>query len=85
MRFYDRISELNALERVHKLVSDTARLSVITGRRRIGKTRLIRTFCEDKKVYISLYLGKVKNYCAMNLRLIFRKRLGLSHMVASID
>jgi len=52
MRFYDRISELNALERVHKLVSDTARLSVITGRRRIGKTRLIRTFCEDKK---SLY------------------------------
>lgn len=42
MRFYDRISELNDLERVHKLVSDTARLSVITARRRIGKTRLIR-------------------------------------------
>lgn len=48
MRFYDRISELTALERVHKQVETGARLSVITGRRRIGKTRLIRTFCEDK-------------------------------------
>lgn len=53
MRFYDRLSELNALERVHKQIETGARLSVITGRRRIGKTRLIRTFCEDKA---SLYL-----------------------------
>ncbi|MFA7543730.1 MAG: ATP-binding protein [Candidatus Cloacimonadaceae bacterium] len=52
MRFYDRQSELKALERVHKLAEDISRLSVITGRRRIGKTRLIRTFSEDKK---SLY------------------------------
>lgn len=52
MRFYDREAELKALEKVHAQLESSSRLSVITGRRRIGKTRLIRQFCAD---YESLY------------------------------
>jgi uncharacterized protein len=53
MRFYDRESELKALYKVNEQLQHCSRLSVITGRRRIGKTRLIRQFCIDKE---SLYL-----------------------------
>ena len=52
MRFYDRQSELSALQKVHEQVQTSSRLSVITGRRRIGKTRLIQQFCASNE---SLY------------------------------
>ncbi len=45
MRFYNRQSELSALQKVHEQVQTSSRLSVITGRRRMGKTRLIQQFC----------------------------------------
>ncbi len=48
MRFCDRTNELEALQKVHSQLSSASRLSVITGRRRIGKTRLIRQFCLDR-------------------------------------
>ncbi|MCB5246651.1 MAG: ATP-binding protein [Candidatus Cloacimonetes bacterium] len=48
MRFYDRANELEALQKVHAQLQSSSRLSVITGRRRIGKTRLIRQFCLDR-------------------------------------
>ncbi len=48
MRFYDRANELEALQKVHSQLPSASRLSVITGRRRIGKTRLIRQFCLDR-------------------------------------
>ncbi|MFA5228946.1 MAG: ATP-binding protein [Candidatus Paceibacterota bacterium] len=42
MKFYDRISELSELQRIRILShSDHSRLTVVTGRRRIGKTSLI--------------------------------------------
>jgi AAA+ ATPase superfamily predicted ATPase len=47
MRFYDRESELKALYKVHQQIQTCSRLTVITGRRRIGKTRLIQEFCSD--------------------------------------
>lgn len=41
MKFYDRHNELNELKRIRELsFSDHSRLTVITGRRRIGKTSL---------------------------------------------
>jgi AAA+ ATPase superfamily predicted ATPase len=42
MRFYDRKSELLELQRIQKLAfEDYSKMTVITGRRRIGKTSLI--------------------------------------------
>lgn len=42
MKFYNRISELSELQRIQNLsFNDHSRLTVVTGRRRIGKTSLI--------------------------------------------
>ena len=42
MRFYDRQSELAELSRIQRLAAtDSSRMTVVTGRRRIGKTSLI--------------------------------------------
>jgi AAA+ ATPase superfamily predicted ATPase len=45
-RFVNRISELRALEDLWS--RDTAQLYVLYGRRRVGKTELLRAFCENK-------------------------------------
>jgi len=52
MRFYDRQTELDALQKVQKGTNTASRLTVLTGSRRIGKTRLIQHFCAKQK---SLY------------------------------
>ncbi|MBI3973009.1 MAG: ATP-binding protein [Chloroflexi bacterium] len=44
--FVDRERELEALER--RYASDQAELYVLYGRRRVGKTELLRTFCQGK-------------------------------------
>ena len=49
MRFYDREKELALMEQLHEVPPS---FLVITGRRRVGKTELIREFCNNKK---SLY------------------------------
>lgn len=45
--FIDRQRELEALER--RYASDQAELYVLYGRRRVGKTELLRAFCEAKR------------------------------------
>jgi AAA+ ATPase superfamily predicted ATPase len=52
MRFYDRQNELEQLHKQQDRTTQASRLTVITGIRRIGKTRLIREFCGQ---YSSLY------------------------------
>ena len=41
MRFYDRKEELDKLQEINGLSERMARMTVITGRRRIGKTSLV--------------------------------------------
>ena len=54
MKFYDREAEISALKRIEKL---SAELTVITGRRRIGKTTLTKkAFSEIPFVYF--FVGK---------------------------
>ncbi|MDY3979511.1 MAG: ATP-binding protein [Tidjanibacter sp.] len=49
MKFYDRRAELAELQRIQRLaMEDHSRLTVVTGRRRIGKTSLITRACEAK-------------------------------------
>jgi AAA+ ATPase superfamily predicted ATPase len=48
MKFYDRVSELTELERIRNLAyKSPARMTVLTGRRRIGKTLLILKSLEN--------------------------------------
>lgn len=42
MQFYDRQQEIAALRKIEALSAHDAQMTVITGRRRIGKTTLIK-------------------------------------------
>lgn len=57
-KFYDRTNELNALAKIEKQSEKTACFTVLTGRRRIGKTQLLKHFIDDKK---SAYLFTSRN------------------------
>lgn len=58
MRFYDRTSELAELQRIRDLsFSAYSRLTVVTGRRRIGKTSLIMKSVEDLPT-VYLFVGR---------------------------
>ena len=48
MKFYDREIELNQLKRTCTLTQNSSQMTFITGRRRIGKTRLVLKAVEDK-------------------------------------
>ena len=64
MRFYDRTSELAELQRIKNLsFNDHSRLTVVTGRRRIGKTSLIMRSIEDSPT-VYLFVGR-KNEAAL--------------------
>jgi AAA+ ATPase superfamily predicted ATPase len=58
MNFYDRTKELAELKRIRDLAfRDHSRMTVITGRRRIGKTLLImKSAADDQAVY--LFVGR---------------------------
>ena len=47
--FYDRKNELNVLSQIENQSEKNACFTVITGRRRIGKTELLKHFISDKK------------------------------------
>lgn len=53
MKFYNRESELAELGKLYEQANDTARMTVITGRRRVGKTMLALEFARGHR---SLYL-----------------------------
>ena len=55
MKFYNRTNELQKLHKIETLSKESARMSVIVGRRRIGKTSLIRHAYEHQ---IYLFVSK---------------------------
>lgn len=59
-KFYNRESELKALRQISYDVSDTkGQLSVVVGRRRVGKTRLLReAFADNDVKYIYLFVSR---------------------------
>lgn len=57
MKFYDRKLECETLLAIEQLSQENAQMTVITGRRRIGKTTLIKHALRDKKL-IYFFVGK---------------------------
>jgi AAA+ ATPase superfamily predicted ATPase len=58
MKFYNRTNELNELNRIRELsFNDYSRLTVVTGRRRIGKTSLIMKSVENTPT-VYLFVGR---------------------------
>ena len=44
MRFFDREAEFEKLREIEELSQEVAQFTIITGRRRIGKTELVKQF-----------------------------------------
>lgn len=57
MKFYNRKQELVELNRLYTQAKDTARMTVITGRRRVGKTMLALEFAGKHK-FIYLFVSR---------------------------
>lgn len=57
MKFYNRERELAELRKLHKQAAREARMTVITGRRRVGKTSLALEFAKDRK-HLYLFVSK---------------------------
>ncbi len=76
MKFYDRTKELEALRIIEQLSATSAQMTVMTGRRRIGKTTLIKTaFTEIPFVYF--FVGKKsETLLCSELAEIIRETLG---------
>ena len=47
MKFYDREQEIRKLREIERRSHEVAQFTVVTGRRRVGKSSLILKACED--------------------------------------
>ena len=48
MRFFDREQEFEKLREIEELSHEVAQFTIITGRRRIGKTEMVKRFYENR-------------------------------------
>ena len=74
MRFYEREEEIAFLRETRETAEKTARFTVLTGRRRIGKTTLIREAYKDKPfVYFFVARKAESDLCEVYLEEISEK------------
>lgn len=77
MRFYDREKEIAFLRETREKAKEVARFTVLTGRRRIGKTTLIREAYKDEPfVYLFVARKAESDLCEVFLEEI-REKLGV--------
>jgi len=57
MKFFDRESEMARLKDIRAKAVESARFTVVTGRRRVGKTQLIKHALEDRP-YLYFYVAR---------------------------
>ena len=74
MRFYDREQEIAFLREAREAAKKVARFTVVTGRRRIGKTTLIREAYKDEPfVYFFVARKAESDLCEVYLEEISEK------------
>ena len=57
MKFYDREKEIEVLQQIERLSASYAQMTVITGRRRIGKTTLVKHACRQIP-FVYMFVGR---------------------------
>ncbi|MBR6446480.1 MAG: ATP-binding protein [Prevotella sp.] len=83
MRFYDREQEIAFLRETRKAAEMSARFTIVTGRRRIGKTTLVREAYKDKPfVYFFVARKAEADLCEVYLEEIGEK-LGIPTLGSS--
>jgi len=78
MKFYDRIGELDELERIHILCGHSTHFTVITGRRRVGKTRLVEEYIRGRRAIYFFVTKKEEGLLLENFSTSVRAALGYS-------
>lgn len=78
MRFFDRKKEIKSLQEVEEQSKKTAQFTVVTGRRRIGKTSLIWKAYEGRPILYFFVARKAENELCEAYMAEIEEKLGLS-------
>ena len=76
MIFYDRINELNAINKVKERSQNEAQMTILMGRRRIGKTELARR-CNDETLLYFFVARKTEALLCQDFIREAEERLGI--------
>jgi hypothetical protein len=68
MKFYDRTEEIATLQKIRENAKENAQFTVVTGRRRIGKTSLVLTAYEDIPILYFFVGRKAENLLCEEFR-----------------
>lgn len=78
MKFFGREAEIRELRRIRDISRDNARFTVITGRRRVGKTELVKNALGDEPYLYFYVTKKAQPELCDEFRQIFEKVLGIA-------
>ena len=80
MRFFDRTEEIASLKEILELSKRNAQFTVVTGRRRIGKTSLVWKAYEDKPILYFFVARKVESDLCADFLQEIENKLGIPTM-----
>ena len=77
MRFFDRTQEIASLQEIRKAAKENAQFTVVTGRRRIGKTSLVWKAYEDEPLLYFFVARKAEGELCEDYQLEIETKLGI--------
>ena len=80
MRFFDRTEEITSLREIRGMSKDNAQFTVVTGRRRIGKTSLVWKAYEDEPILYFFVARKAEGDLCEDYRFEIENKLGIPTM-----
>ena len=80
MRFFDRTEEIASLREIRGMSKDNAQFTVVTGRRRIGKTSLVWKAYEDEPILYFFVARKAEGDLCEDYRFEIENKLGIPTM-----
>ena len=80
MRFFDRTEEIASLREIRETAKNNAQFTVVTGRRRIGKTSLVWKAYEDEPILYFFVARKVEGELCESYLSEIEEKLGIPTM-----
>jgi hypothetical protein len=80
MRFFDRTEEIASLRKIREMSQDNAQFTVVTGRRRIGKTSLVWKAYEDEPILYFFVARKAEGDLCEDYQHEIENKLGVPTM-----
>lgn len=77
MKFFDRSEEIASLHEIREIAKNNAQFTVVTGRRRIGKTSLVWKAYEDEHILYFFVARKAESDLCEDYQLEIENKLGI--------